>query len=63
MSRMYRGKGAFQPLYTSRMDNVAFAFAHKDNLCSPLKSGPGSSVPYDAHDESDDTGERQGRAA
>ena len=63
MSRMHCGKGAFQPLYTGRTDNFAFAFAHKDNLCSPFKNGLEPSVPYDAHDELDDTGERQGRAA
>lgn len=58
-----RQGGALQLLYTGRTDNFAFAFAHKDNLCSPFKNGLEPSVPYDAHDELDDTGERQGRAA
>ena len=41
------------------MDNFEFAFAHKDQLCSPFKKrvhAPAAS--YDAYDESDDTEEK-----
>ena len=39
-------------------DNVAFAFAHKDKLCSPFKKRVHDpSATYDAYDESDDTEE------
>lgn len=38
MSRMYRGKQIFKPLNTGWTDDFAFAFAHKDKLCSPFKS-------------------------
>lgn len=44
--------------HTGWTDNFAFAFAHKDKLCSPFKKrvhDPGA--PYDAYDESDDTEE------
>lgn len=37
MSRMYRGKESFKPLNTGWTDNFEFAFAHKDQLCSPFK--------------------------
>ena len=36
--------------------DVDFAFAHKEQLCSPFrKHVPDPSAPYDAYDESDDT--------
>ncbi len=58
MSRMYRGKEIFQPLNTGWTDNFEFAFAHKEQLCSPFKKRVhDSSAPYDAYDESDDTEE------
>ena len=58
MSRMYRGKQIFKPLNTGWTDNLDFAFAHKDQLCSPFrKRVPDPSAPYDAYDESDDTEE------
>ena len=59
MSRMYRGKQIFKPLSTGWTDDFAFAFAHKDQLCSPFSKrvhDPGA--PYDAYDESDDTEQR-----
>ena len=37
MSRMYRGKEIFKPLNTGWTDNMDFAFAHKNELCSPFK--------------------------
>ena len=38
--------------------NFAFAFAHKDKICSPFgKRIHDPSAPYDAYDESDDTEE------
>ena len=54
---------SLQPLFitghTGWTDNFAFAFAHKDKLCSPFKKRiPDPSAPYDAYDESDDTEER-----
>ena len=55
MSRMYRGKEIFKPLNTGWTDNLEFAFAHKDKLCSPFKKRVHDpSAPYDAYDESDD---------
>ena len=59
MSRMFRGREIFKPLNTGRTDDSDFAFAHKDQLCSPFRkrvSDP--AAPYDAYDESDDTEER-----
>ena len=45
--------------HTGRTDDFAFAFAHKDELCSPFKKRVHDpSAPYDAYDESDDTRER-----
>ena len=44
--------------HTGWTDNIDFAFAHKDRLCSPFrKRVPDPSAPYDAYDESDDTEE------
>ena len=40
MSRMYRGKEIFKPLNTGWTDNMDFAFAHKNELCSPFKKSP-----------------------
>ena len=43
--------------HTGWTDNFEFAFAHKDKLCSPFqKRVPDPTAPYDAYDESDDTG-------
>ena len=45
--------------HTGWTDNFEFAFAHKDELCSPFrKRVHDPSAPYDAYDESDDTEER-----
>ena len=45
--------------HTGRTDDFAFAFAHKDQLCSPFsKRVHDLSAPYDAYDESDDTEQR-----
>ena len=42
--------------HTGWTDNFDFAFAHRDQRCSPFKKKPhDSSAPYDAYDESDDT--------
>ena len=42
--------------HTGWTDNFAFAFAHKEQLCSPFgKRVHGPNAPYDAYDESDDT--------
>lgn len=44
--------------HTGWTDNFAFAFAHKDQLCSPFKKRVHDpSAPYDAYDESNDTPE------
>ena len=44
--------------HTGWTDNFEFAFAHKDELCSPFKKKVHDpSAPYDAYDESDDTEE------
>ena len=45
--------------HTGWTDDLEFAFAHKNELCSPFKkrvSDP--TAPYDAYDESDDTEEK-----
>ena len=45
--------------HTGWTDNFQFAFAHKDELCSPVKKRVHDpSAPYDAYDESDDTEEK-----
>ena len=42
--------------HTGWTDNFAFAFAHKEQLCSPFgKRVHDQNAPYDAYDESDDT--------
>ena len=47
------------PGHTGWTDNFEFAFAHKDQLCSPFKKRVHDpSAPYDAYDESDDTPEQ-----
>ena len=56
-------KRGLHPLFitghTGWTDNFAFAFAHKDKLCSPFKKRVHDpSAPYDAYDESDDTEEK-----
>lgn len=44
--------------HTGWTDNFQFAFAHKDQLCSPFKKKVHDpNAPYDAYDESDDTEE------
>lgn len=57
-----RGRG-LQPLiitgHTGWTDNLDFAFAHKDELCSPFRKRiHDPSAPYDGYDESDDTEEK-----
>ncbi len=45
--------------HTGWTDNFSFAFAHKDQLCSPFKKRVHDpKAPFDAYDESDDTKER-----
>ena len=42
--------------HTGWTDNFEFAFAHKDQRCSPFKKRVHDpNAPYDAYDESDDT--------
>ena len=42
--------------HTGWTDNFEFAFAHREELCSPFKKKVHDpSAPYDAYDESDDT--------
>ena len=42
--------------HTGWTDDLCFAFAHRDKLCSPFKKKVHDpSAPYDAYDESDDT--------
>ena len=44
--------------HTGWTDNFKFAFAHKDQLCSPFKKKVHDpTAPYDAYEESDDTRE------
>ena len=44
--------------HTGWTDNFEFAFAHREQLCSPFKKKPHDpAAPYDAYDESDDTEE------
>ena len=48
--------------YTGWADNMDFAFAHKDKLCSPIKKRvPDPTALYDAYDESDDMEESSTR--
>ena len=45
--------------HTGWTDDLAFAFAHRSELCSPFKKRVHDpNAPYDAYDESDDTRER-----
>ena len=45
--------------HTGWTDNMDFAFAHKNELCSPFrKKAHDPNAPYDAYDESDDPEER-----
>ena len=45
--------------HTGWTDNMDFAFAHKNELCSPFrKKAHDPNAPCDAYDESDDTEER-----
>ena len=45
--------------HTGWTDDFEFAFAHKDQLCSPFKKrAHDPAAPYDAYDESDDTPEQ-----
>ena len=61
LERKLRARGLhpyFIPGHTGWTDNLEFAFAHKDKLCSPFKKRVHDpSAPYDAYDESDDTEE------
>ena len=55
-------KRGLHPLFltghTGWTDNFAFAFAHRQELCSPFKKKVNDpNAPYDAYDESDDTEE------
>ena len=55
-------KMGIKPLFitghTGFTDDFEFAFAHKDQLCSPFKKKVHDpSAPYDAYDEADDTAE------
>ncbi|MDO4377963.1 MAG: MBL fold metallo-hydrolase [Erysipelotrichia bacterium] len=44
--------------HTGWTDNFEFAFAHKDEICSPFKKRVNDpTAPYDAYNESDDTEE------
>ena len=44
--------------HTGWTDNFAFAFAHREQLCSPFgRRVHDPNAPYDAYDESDDTEE------
>ncbi len=44
--------------HTGWTDNLDFAFAHRDKLCSPFKKKPHDpAAPYDAYDEAGDTEE------
>ena len=56
-----RGRGLrpyFITGHTDWTENFAFAFAHREALCSPFKKKVHDpSAPYDAYDESDDTEE------
>ena len=48
--------------HTGWTDDLCFAFAHRDKLCSPFKKKVHDpSAPYDAYDESDDTEENAKR--
>ena len=48
--------------HTGWTDDLYFAFAHRDKLCSPFKKKVHDpSAPYDAYDESDDTDENAKR--
>lgn len=52
-------KPIFLTGHTGWTDNFAFAFAHKDQLCSPFKKKVNDpNAPYDAYDEDDDTEEK-----
>ena len=61
LERKLRARGLhpyFITGHTGWTDNLEFAFAHKDKLCSPFKKRVyDPSAPYDAYDESDDTEE------
>ena len=49
--------------HTGWTDDLYFAFAHRDKLCSPFKKKVHDpSAPYDAYDESDDTGRMRSAA-
>ena len=62
MMRKLRERG-LRPLFitghTGWTDNFDFAFAHREQLCSPFgKRVHDPSAPYDAYDEADDTEEK-----
>ena len=65
LEQKLRARG-LRPLFitghTGWTDNFEFAFAHKNQLCSPFrKRVPDPTAPYDAYDESDDTPENAKR--
>ncbi len=61
LERRLRSRGLKPKIITGHTgwtDDMDFAFAHKDKLCSPFKKrAHDPSAPYDAYDESDDTEE------
>ena len=62
LERKLRERG-LRPLFitghTGWTDNFDFAFAHREQLCSPFgKRIHDPSAPYDAYDEADDTEEK-----
>ena len=62
LERKLRERG-LRPLFitghTGWTDNFDFAFAHREQLCSPFgKRVHDPSAPYDAYDEADDTEEK-----
>jgi len=57
--RMRNRKIAVITGHTGWSDDLDFAFAHRDKLCSRLhKQVPDPDAPYDGYDETDDTEER-----
>ena len=55
-SWVYMVRCADGSLYTGWTEDRDFAFAHREELCSPFgKRVHDPSAPYDAYDESDDT--------
>lgn len=60
---MYHSKEIFHLLNTVWTDNFAFAFTHKEKLCSQFrKKMHNSGALYDAYNKSDDTEEKVKRS-